>query len=534
MRKRILYKLNSITITLIFSIAIFVPFFIGIIEKDKEISAIEKRKLSTFPKVMGEINDIKKFPKLFDTYYSDHFGLRDWFVKYYKLVKFNIGDSPSNDVTIGKDGWLFLGSIRKGYNRYSDPIGDVRNVNLFSKSDLKKFATYMASLKAWLNSKGIEYVFVIAPNKHTIYFDKLPDYLTKINKYSATDQLVEYMKSHTDVPIVDLRKILIESKNKHQLYYKTDTHWNHYAANIAQYEIMLEIEKLFPKLIHPETVKLKEGVRGGGDLANFIGVHDFDELNPQPVFENSCKPIKHPNGAKGRETHSFICEGQKLNALIFRDSFFSALEPYFSRKFKRSTYIWEKLNYSSLRKYIKSENPDVVIEEWVERSLPLLPNAIPEFNHSFNKKLFKCSDKPIFLCDFRRLKYNKHIKITENVNESMKLKSIGKDPIITFPPLPLVRGYQYVVHIEAKSSVDSMLQLFYSDSEVAGYPFSEQNSVRIGINSGYNDIYILLDYDKLGKRLRLDPISGIGEIELKTIEIREIENQLTKTCTRTK
>ncbi len=534
MRERILYKLNSIIITLIFSITIFVPFSIGVIENDKDVSIIEKRKLSTFPKIEGDINDIKKFPKLFDTYYSDHFGLRDWFTEYYKLVKFNLGDSPSGDVTIGKDGWLFLGSIKKGYNKYSDPIGDVRNVNLFSKNDLKKFATYMISLKSWLNNKGIEYVFVIAPNKHTVYFDKLPDYISKANEYSATDQLVGYLKSHTDVPVVDLRKILIEKKKKHQLYFKTDTHWNHYAANIAQYEIMLEIEKLFPRLINPETVKLKEGVRGGGDLAAFIGVNDFNESNPQPVFENSCKPVKHPENAKGQEPHSFSCEEQKLNALIFRDSFFSALEPYFSRKFKRSTYVWEKLKYSSLKKYVSSENPDIIIEEWVERSLPLVPNITPELNREFNKKLFECSDKSIFLNNFRQLTYNAHIKRMDGANKSIRMKSMGRDPIINFPPLPLERGIQYIVHIEIKTSVNSMLQLFYSDSEVAGYPFSQKNSVRVGVHSGENDIYILLDYDKLGKRLRFDPVSRIGEIEIKTIEIREIKNQLTKICTRTK
>jgi alginate O-acetyltransferase complex protein AlgJ len=525
MKVRILCNLNSIIITLIFSIAIFVPFSIGIVEKDKNVSVIEKRKLSTFPKIGGNINDIKKFPKLFDTYYSDHFGLRDWFTKYYKLVKFNLGDSPSNDVTIGKDGWLFLGSIKKGYNKYSDPIGDVRNINLFSKSDLKKFATYMVSLKRWLNDKGIEYVFVIAPNKHTIYFDKLPDYISKANKYSSTDQLVEYLKFHTNVTVVDLRKILIENKKKHQLYYKTDTHWNHFAANIAQYEIILEIEKLFPKLINPEIVKLKEEVRDGGDLAGFIGMNDFIESGPQPIFENSCNPVKYPEDAKDLEPHSFSCEGQKLNAVIFRDSFFAALQPYFSRKFKRSTYLWGKLNYSSLEKYVSSENPDVIIEELVERNLPFVPNITPELNRKFNKKLFECNNKSVFLNNFRKLTYNAHIKRMDGTDKSIRIKSVGRDPIISFPLLPLERAIQYIVHIEVKSSVNSMLQLFYSDSDVAGYPFSEKNSVRVGVNSGENDIYILLDYDKLGKQLRLDPISRIGEVEIKTIEIREIKNQ---------
>lgn len=378
MKDYALYKLINIIVVLIFSIVIFVPFIIGIIEKDKAISVTERRKLSTCPKVSFNLNSIQKFPELFDKYYSDHVGLRERFVKYYKLVKLILGDSPSDDVTIGRDGWLFLGSFKKGYKNYSDPIGDVRNLNLFSKEDLKKFAEYIVSLKAWLNDKDVEYIFVIAPNKHTVYFDKLPYYISKENSYSATDQLVEYLKYHTTVQVVDLRKQLIEQKNRYQLYGKTDTHWNHYGANIAQYEIMLEIKKLFPDQIDPEIMKIKEGIGGGGDLAFFIGLNGFNEPDPKPIFDNGCIPVKYPASAKGRETHSFSCDGQKLNVVIYRDSFFAALEPYFSRKFKKSTYIWEKLTYNSLEKYVELEGPDIVIEEWVERSLPRVPNIAPE------------------------------------------------------------------------------------------------------------------------------------------------------------
>jgi alginate O-acetyltransferase complex protein AlgJ len=468
---------------------------------------------------------------LFDKYYSDHFGLRELFNEYYKLIKFKLGDSPSNDVTIGKDGWLFLGSIKKGYKKYGDPMGDARNVNLYSESDLKKFGTYMVALQKWLKDKGIEYVLVIAPNKHTIYFDKLPDYISKVNPYSSTDQLVDYLKSHTNVPVVDLRKVLIEKKNENQLYYKTDTHWNHYGANIAQYEIMLQIEKLFPGLISPEMVLLKQEVGGGGDLSSFMGVTDFTELQSQPIFHNTCNPVKYPKDAKPTDVHSFFCDDQKLSAVIFRDSFFSALQPYFSRKFKRSTYISKMIDYSLLEKYVSSENPDIVIEEWVERKLPYVPIISPELSRSYHKKQFECSNKLIFFNDFRELTYKGDLKQMDGENKSMIIKSTTKNPIIKFPPLPFEKGVQYIVHIQIKSSINSTLKLFYSDIEVEGYPFSENNSVRVSVKSGENDIYILLDYDKLGKWLRLDPITGVGEIEINTIEIKRLENNSITKCT---
>ena len=380
MKEKTLSKINSVIIILLFGISIFVPFLVGILETDTEISKIEKRKLVQLPEIPKTIEEINKFPQLFDKYYADHFGLRYLFTEYYKLVKYNFGDSPSKDVTIGKNGWLFLGSIKS--NKHNDPMGNARNVNLFSQPELKRFAKHLMNLKTWLNEQGIEYIFIIAPNKYTIYFEQLPDYISKVNKRSAMEQLIDYLKKYTTVSVVDLRKPLLKEKDKYQIYFKTDTHWNHYAANIAQYEIMLEIAKLFPDKIQPELKKLKKTMIRGGDLSNFIGGHIFTDPFPQPkpIFNQTCELIKYPKDAKGVATYTLVCENKKLNAIIFRDSFFGALIPYFARKFNRSTYISKKLNYSSLSKYIKLEQPDIVIEELIERKLPYLPNNI-EFMH---------------------------------------------------------------------------------------------------------------------------------------------------------
>ncbi len=372
MEDKFSYRLNNYIVAFLFVLAIYVPLVIGVIEKDKIISKNERRELAPLPKIPKTINDVWNFPKRFEKYYSDHFGFRDWLVRTYSRVKYNLNDSPSKDVTIGKNGWMFLGSVKKGYNGYDAPMGDVRNVNLYTQPELKKLAQHFIKLKAWLNERDIEYIFVIAPNKHSIYFEQLPDYISKINNQSTTDQFVEYMAEHTDLTVVDLISDLIKEKKNHQLYYKTDTHWNHFGANIAQYKIMEEIEKLFPGQINPERIKLKMSTRNGGDLARLtgIGTQEYKEQNPLPVFNKTCIPTKQPKNAKHREPHTMICKNQKLNALIFRDSFFIALQPYFSRKFNRSTYVWQKANYKSLKKYIELDKPDIVIEEWVERRLP--------------------------------------------------------------------------------------------------------------------------------------------------------------------
>jgi hypothetical protein len=48
MKNNAIYKLNSYFISLIFCLAIFIPFSISVFKVDKEVSMVEKRKLSKF------------------------------------------------------------------------------------------------------------------------------------------------------------------------------------------------------------------------------------------------------------------------------------------------------------------------------------------------------------------------------------------------------------------------------------------------------------------------------------------------------
>lgn len=385
MMKQRLYKADKIILVLVFALAIYSPLFIGLIQEDKSSSGVERRTLNKLPSIPESIDEFNRFPEAINQYYSDHFGLREALTKaYFKLIRKISSQSAIEDVTFGQNGWLFLGSMKPGYHRHRDPMGDAINVNLFSERELEKFAQSITAVKSWLNGKGIEYIYVIAPNKHSIYFEQLPAYIEKQNPISATDQLVAYLKANTDVMVVDLREPLLEEKKKHQVYYKSDTHWNHYGANIAQFEIMKRIKVLFPGKITPFYLKENQFElqdMGIGDLARMAKLETIRKDTPKPVFESTCTPRNTAPGTKATAPHTMVCDGKTLNTVIFRDSFFTALKPYISRYFHRSTYIWEKLNYRLLDKYVAQEMPDIVIDEVVERTLPYVPT------HAFYENL---------------------------------------------------------------------------------------------------------------------------------------------------
>ena len=70
------------------------------------------------------------------------------------------------------------------------------------------------------------------------------------------------------------------------------------------------------------------------------------------------------------EPFTMHCPRAEIEMVMFRDSFASAMVPYLSEHFRRSTYIW-KWNYDAdlFKAVIEKEQPQIVIDECVERLL---------------------------------------------------------------------------------------------------------------------------------------------------------------------
>ena len=120
-------------------------------------------------------------------------------------------------------------------------------------------------------------------------------------------------------------------RKKHQVYFKSDTHWNHFGANVVQYEILKKIRSLFPLQINPHLLGYNQfsiESMQGGDLAGIAKIQNVVETDPKPIFEKGCLPRNETPENTGEKTHTLVCETKKLNAIIFRDSFFEALKPY--------------------------------------------------------------------------------------------------------------------------------------------------------------------------------------------------------------
>jgi len=375
------YKADKIILIFVFGVSIYLPLLFGLIKTDLLISNVEKRSLAKLPSLPNSIQAITNYPKALNQYYSDHFGLREQLTSAYFSLIYKTGAINSvSGVTFGLDGWMFLGDIKPHSQSYDDPMGNAIHENIFSEHQLKSFAQSIMAIKTWLNNRNIKYIYVIVPDKHSIYFDKLPTYITKQNKISATDQLVSYLQKHTNVNVVDLRPSLLEAKKHKQIYFKTDSHWNFHGANTAQFEIMKKIELLFPGEITPTFLKndqFKKDYKNDGDLAILAKTGVITEESAQPIFSHSqwCDLKQDPQPTNKPKIKSFTCQSEGLKAIVFGDSFFGYLKPYVGRYFHKSLYLPPMINYNTVLKVLALKKPDIVIEEVVERNFPYLPTT---------------------------------------------------------------------------------------------------------------------------------------------------------------
>lgn len=307
----------------------------------------------------------KTYIERYDSYFQDHYGLRNWLINWNAhFYYYNLHLSPIDTVVIGKDGFLFYD--------YKEPYGmslpDFEGHDLMTPGELKKAESKLLDWKNEFDRRGIKFLVVMPPNKHTIYPEKLPNYVQK-GSVTRADQLDRLIPS-LGIEFIDLRPILLEKKRQTNdlLYYLNDTHWNNLGAFYGYQVMAAKLRTMFPtfhEVLFDDLSFSVSKIKDVGDCAKMINL--FGELEDYKVsanFKNPPQAVKSPLSEEDKLWY-FDKNNPKLpRAVIFRDSFSSALQPYLSEGFSRSVYVWQKeIDFNIIDK----EKPDVVIYEILER-----------------------------------------------------------------------------------------------------------------------------------------------------------------------
>jgi hypothetical protein len=265
---------------------------------------------------------------------------------------------------IGRDGWLFLTEDSHG-----EGIGNARHRVQLTDPQLEQFAAVLEARRRWLERRGIAYFFMPTPNKETVYGELLPEHFTRLNPLSALDQLRGRVRSTTGVELVDVEPLLRSRKSDMDLYLRTDTHWNGYGAQLAEHALATAIASRLQApmpLRSPAPEDYVASSQAGGDLARLMGLGNF--LGDRQVALPS-EPAPCVREDLQDRDFAIRCGASPLRVVVFRDSFFEAMEPTFSRRFGESVYLWGELDYPRLAEAVERYRPQVVVEQRVERAL---------------------------------------------------------------------------------------------------------------------------------------------------------------------
>ncbi|MCX7087636.1 MAG: hypothetical protein NTV00_06220 [Methylococcales bacterium] len=508
-------------LTIFFLFIISTPLVLTLINDNSHLLQNERRVSSPLPAIPQSLYEWPEFPAKLEQYIDDHFGLRPVFLWLYHQLKNAINDSSSKIVIHGKNDWLF----------YDQEIDSYRHISKYTEAQLIKFAETIEYRRLWLKSRGIDYVIIIAPNKSSIYPEYMPDYLNKIQPESALDQLLSYAKQHINVPILDLRSNLNQAKSQGLLYYKYDTHWNIFGGNIAQYQIAQYLAKMYPNKIHPQLFSADDYIfskETDGDLSNTIhqqpdNTQSLAAIKPASIM-NACA-----NAFKPYDEHEVVtiqCPNNQLNAIIFKDSFFSSLLAYIGNYFNNSTYISSEFNLDIIDYYIKNQPINIAIEEIVERKVPYMPQLSAAQEYAQLTPLFDQSTQSVFtLSPVTLPPQNTDFKTLAWQDNHLIIDVSNTDPMLTLSFNQNHPNAQFLLKIAIEAPETTEMQLFYAQLHSAPQ-FTDQRSKKRLLAKGMNTLLIPISITNFNGQLRLDPGSVKGRYIIHTLEIKALASNL--------
>lgn len=510
-----LNRIYSLLVAGVFIFSLLLPLLIYVFSSDMTLSVAEKRKLKPFPEFSWEYESLLEFPKEFDAYYQDHFGLRDALIIFHNSIRLDIfGISPSPMVMKGTDDWYY-------YIGAGEIAADYYGMKQVDVNQLDEYNQVLNDRRDWLASMGIRYLFVPVPNKINVYAENLPGRIQKMSGMTFNEQFSKYLNSVGNESLfVDVGALLTQNKKRHQVYFRTDTHWNHRGALDTFNQIIRQLQDWFPELKEiVENEIVRKEVTHTGDLlytmhmenqiAEVVNTIELKSVCSASIYRKKLPDILYkalPWYADEKDLpFEGGCRDKGLTALVINDSFGAYLRPFFDARFKRVIYS-KKYDFNNLQALISTLRPDVVIDERVSRNL----NKALVHDSGLETKVvqmqFEQSDELVF--DLSNVKepgpiFGQHDVQLRRRNNAYVLTALSDDPHITVAPVNLKKGRRYNVMIELTTPEETVLEIFYKP--IGSIIYQARNSIIRKISKGYNKLYFHFPNLEVESQVRIDP-----------------------------
>ena len=354
-------KFSKIMLIVLFAAILYVPSIAWYASRGAwETPNLENRVLAEWPRLSEK--KLEALPKAYEKYYNDHMPFRNQLIYGNSLFAKHVFRSSANaNVIFGKDGWLFYNGVMDG-----DPIATYRGEDLLTGEELRQIVGDLRKTRDNLAKRGIEFVLLIAPNKERVYPEYMPDAYGPPAEEYAAKQLVDFLKSRTDLHVVYAYDDLMQAKAEFPdvlLYYPFDTHWNRVGAYVGARAVLRELGIEIPALTR-ESLTLKEG-EFAGDL-NVLS-HLILQNFPYSWYEvkDANRPGYRQENSDNNLMHTAVSDLKTAPKLLMKhDSFGENLLPYVLPWFSSSHTMFNQLYANEM---VEVDQPDVFVQVAVER-----------------------------------------------------------------------------------------------------------------------------------------------------------------------
>lgn len=335
---------------------IFIISLLNGLSPDRELSETENRPLAQRPTLTVEKLISGEFMSEFETYVTDQFLVKDWWVGLKSEAEAFLQKGENNGIYFGKEGYLL-----EAFTSVSDQF--------------EKNLSYLNLFHEKLPHLPTTALFV--PTAVEIYQDLLPLFAPTVNQSKLLTQASETLTFELVHP---LETFLAHSNES--LFYKTDHHWTTLGA-FYTYQLLMNEWNLTPYLdyttevvsndfygtyyskanrnrLSPDQIILYHPNEKDSSLTTTFdqtvleGVYDLSYLNKKDkysLFLGGNQPLTI--------LRSGISNGRKL--VIFKDSYAHCFAPFLTKHF-------EEIHLIDLRYF--NQNPyDYVVQESFDQVL---------------------------------------------------------------------------------------------------------------------------------------------------------------------
>ena len=470
--------------------------------------------------------DWLQYPRAFDAWWSDAFGLRPTLIRWHNAVKLlGFGVSPTPE--------LFVGPNQNLFTTTHDSLGVYRGTKPMSARELWVWRHVLNARRQWCQERNIAFVYAIAPNKETVYPERVAARLDRVGP-TRLDQLSQYMHSQGDDWWLDLSETMQRAKrecaSEGEVYYRLGTHWNERGVLYAYRALIDAVAQQLPGVrAQPrEKFTLKESANQGDSWAGRLYLEDVLKQEGLELSFDGHTQLQQLNPEQPQHTFAERPDSGLPRAVVVHDSFGELLRPILAEHFSRTTFLWSA-NFDPV--LIERERPDVVIHLQVERALAgFLPSLSPLDTPARLEREFEQSTT--VLVDSReleRFEVDGGLTAVKRPDRSWDLV-VDSEAHLLVPAFDVPRTGWVVFKIVIECPEPSEFVLEFLTLDQREYfkkkdprAWSKQGrSWRKPVTSGPNTLWIKLLVPDLWGPLRVDPSRVLGAYRLVILEGRAV------------